>query len=36
MENLTKYYKGVIEIVCSKAFEVFNNNYNININKDNI
>jgi len=36
MENLTNYYNEVIEIFCSKAIEVFNNNYNLNINKDNI
>ncbi|ORX78472.1 hypothetical protein BCR32DRAFT_301659 [Anaeromyces robustus] len=36
MENLTNYYNEVIDIVCSKAVEVFNSNYNLNINKDNI
>ncbi len=36
MENLTNYYNQVIEIICSKAVEVFNNNYNLNINKDDV
>ncbi|KAG4082103.1 hypothetical protein H8356DRAFT_1754574 [Neocallimastix lanati (nom. inval.)] len=36
MENLTTYYNEVIEILCSKSVQVFNNNYNLNINKDNI
>ncbi|KAG4083546.1 hypothetical protein H8356DRAFT_1748989 [Neocallimastix lanati (nom. inval.)] len=36
MENLTNYYNEVIEILCSKSVQVFNNNYNLNINKDNI
>jgi len=36
MEALTNYYNTVINEVATKAIEAFNNNYNLNLNKDSI
>ncbi|ORX60882.1 hypothetical protein BCR36DRAFT_578954 [Piromyces finnis] len=36
MENLIEYYNTVIDKVATKATEVFNNSYNLNLNKNSI